>query len=143
MTMPETSIWLALSARVKSLVLDPVHPVSWPNEDFKKPQKDNGTPSPYLVVQHFPNKNSRLFLGSTDPQHMQGILQISIYSSLNQDSSVMSEFAGQVVAHFPTDMQLTNGDIRLRVTKRPDVGQGLRDSTYWMTPVSISYELFV
>lgn len=143
MPTPETSIWLALRKRVESLTLNPAHSVSWPNESFDPPQLD-GVPSPYLMVNHLPNTTDRLFIGSNGPQRYQGILQISVMSKLLQNSSVAPEFAGQVAAHFPTDIKLEHGDIIVRVTKNPDISQGFRDdkANLWMTPVSVYYECF-
>lgn len=47
----ETSIWLALKARVQALVLSPALAIAWPNEAFTKPTGG------YLRVMHVPNLN--------------------------------------------------------------------------------------
>lgn len=140
----ETSIWLALRARVASLVLTPVHPVAWPNESFTPPQSGT-SPAPYLKVQHFPNTTDRIFIGSTDPQRFKGILQVSVMSVLNQNAAIAAEVAGKVADHFPTDLILAYGGVRVRVTKHPDVAQGMRDdaAARWQTPVSIYYQAFI
>ncbi|PCI03448.1 MAG: hypothetical protein COB78_10850 [Hyphomicrobiales bacterium] len=141
MPSTETSIWLALRGQVESLVLDPIHAVSYPNEAFTPPTDDTG-PMPYLVVTHLPNTTNRPFIGSDDEQQFQGILQIAVMSKPNQDSSVAVEYAGQVADHFATGLILKNGSARVRITKRADISQGFAQNGLWMTPVSIQYLSF-
>ena len=75
----ETSIWMALKARVSTLVLSPVLPVSWPNESFTPPAAG------YLRVTHVPNIANRLFIGSAAANQRLGLLQVSVFAKLNQD----------------------------------------------------------
>lgn len=142
----ETSIWLALRGRVQSVVLSPVLPISWPNEPFTPPQV-NDKPGPYLRVTHLPNQTDRIFIGSNDPHRYQGILQISLFSALDQSPAVpgaVIEQAGQIAAHFPADLRLSHSGVTVRITKRPSIAQGMRDdaSSRWHTPVSIFYECY-
>lgn len=142
----ETAIWLALRGRVQSLVLTPTLPIAWPNEKFDPPQVAN-KPGPYLRVTHLPNQTDRIFIGSNDPHRYQGILQISLFSALNQSPStpaLVVEQAGQIAAHFPTDLRLTHSGVTVRITRRPSIAQGIRDdaSNRWHTPISVSYQAF-
>ena len=144
----ETSIWLALRARVESLALSPVHTVSYPNEAFTPPQTTVAPilPLPYLRVTHFLNTPNRPFLKGSDPHQRRGILQVAVMSPLNQQNSAIAiEVAGQVAAHFPADLPMRYGGLTVKVEKAPDVMRGLRDeeSSRWMTPVSIRWECFI
>jgi len=130
----ETSIWLALRGRVESLVLSPVHPVSWPNEAFAP------TAEPYLRVDHIPNRVLRAFIGSNDPHHYRGILQIGVMAKLNQNLAIGLEVAGDVAGHFPTDLKLSSNGVTVRVTSYPSIGPAQPQAAYLMIPVSVEYE---
>jgi len=132
----ETQIWLALKGRVQALALSPALPIAWPNEDFTKPITG------YLRVTHVPNVNRRLFIGSSEPHHRIGLLQIDVFAKKNQDASVAAEIAGQVAAWFPTDLRVNYGAVSVRITKAPDVAQAIADDTHWQTPVSVEYETY-
>lgn len=143
MPSAETSIWLALKARVELMALSPAHPIAWPGEAFTPPTS-GGLPGPYLVVTHMPNRGQRILIGGAGRERKQGILQIAVMSRLDQPLAVSIEHAGQVAAHFPADIWLHFGGVSVRITKRPDVMRGFRDDAAgrWMTPVSVSYECF-
>ena len=141
----ETSIWLALRARVESLVLSPVHPIAWPNEAFEQPQ--TGSPpmaAPYLEVMLFRNTTDRITIGSAGPHRHKGFLQVAVMSPLNQNAAVSTETAGLIAAHFTADLKLRRDGRTVRITKTPDIMRGLRDdrTQRWMTPVSIPCECF-
>ena len=140
----ETSIWLALRARVGTLVLSPVHAVAYPNEAFTPPQTATAPilPLPYLRVTFFLNTPNRPFLNGADPHQRRGILQIDVMSLLNQNPAVALEAAGQVAAHFPADLPMPYGGLVVKVEKAPDVMRGFRDEERWITPVSIRWECF-
>jgi hypothetical protein len=140
----ETSIWLALRGRMATLVLSPVHTVSYPNEAFTPPQTSTAPilPLPYLRVDNFPNRTQRLFIPSGKPERYQGILQVSVMSLLEQNAAIATEHAGLVAAHFPADLKLSHGGRTVRITKKPEVARGFREAERWMTPVSIYYECF-
>lgn len=132
----ETSIWQALRARVEALVLTPTLPIAWLNESFTKPTGG------YLRVNWIPNINRRLFIGSAAPQQRLSLLQVDVFSKTNQNAAVALEIAGQVAAHFPTDLRMTAHSVTARVTKAPDVAQAITDDTHLMVPVTVSIEAF-
>jgi hypothetical protein len=134
----ETSIWLALRARVESLVLSPVLQISWPDEAF---QPVVGTS--YLEVTHLPNTVQRRFLKGSDPHYFQGILQIILHAPLNSPQAYTQavEVAGQIAAHFPADQKMPYGDILVRVSKRPNIAKGDPGDTFWGIPITIQYHL--
>lgn len=143
MPSAETSIWLALKARVELISLTPAHPIAWPDEVFTPPVVA-GLPGPYLAVTHMPNRGQRILIGSAGPERKQGILQIAVMSRLEQPLAVSIEHAGKVAAYFPADLRLRFADVSVRIAKAPDVMRGFRDDAAgrWMTPVSVSYECF-
>lgn len=132
----ETSVWLALKARVQELVLSPVLPVAWPNESFSKPTGG------YLRVTWIPNINRRLFLAGSDPHQRLSLLQIDVFSKKNQNVAVGLEIAGQVAAHFPSGLQMTAHGVTVRATAAPEVAQPIDDDTHLMIPVTIRCEVF-
>jgi hypothetical protein len=132
----ETSIWLALKARVTSLALSPVLPIAWPNQSFIKPA------SGYLRVTHTPNTNRRILIASNGPHQRLGLLQIDAFAPKNQDAVIATQTAGLVAAHFPADLKMIYGDVTVRVTKAPDVAQSFETDTHWKVPVTVSYECF-
>lgn len=132
----ESKIEGALFYRVFNMALDPPLRIAWPNEDFEP----NG--QTYLVVDHMPNQTDRLFLGSNDPQRRQGILQITVRGKLSERAIVFTEIAGQVAAHFPTDLPMRREGITVKVTKAPSIAPALVDGPNWSVPVSINYECF-
>ena len=137
MATVESSIQTALFAKVATLVLSPVHPVYWPNIDFTPPANKK-----YLRVTHFPNTTDRLFLGDTDPQRHQGILQVTVCAPLNSGESAAREIAGLVASHFSTGMRLISGAVTVKITKRANIASALITDTEMQIPVSISYECF-
>jgi len=133
----EASIQSALFSRVASLVLSPVHPVSWPNMSFVAPATKR-----YLRVSHLPNVTDRLYIGSDDPHQHQGILQIMVCAPLNSGEAGARETAGLVANHFGVDLRLNSGSLSVRITKRPNIASALITDTEIQIPVSISYECF-
>jgi len=133
----ETSIWLALRARIEALTLSPALPIAWPNESFTPPS------SGYLRVTWIPNINRRLFLGSADAHQRLSLLQVDVFAKKNQNVAVALEIAGKVAQHFPADLRMTAQGITCRVIKAPDVAQPLPDDAFLMVPVTIAIEAFI
>lgn len=137
----ETSIWLALRARLEGLVLSPALPILWPGENETLPAGN------CLEVTHFPNRPDRPMVGSDASQIMQGFLQVAVLTipGAPHHETVAREIAGTVADHFATDLRLTHGDVTLRITRRPDIARGLRNAerARWLTPISVYYEAFV
>lgn len=136
----QSEIEAALFARVASFTYSPAIPVAWPNVSM------NPKPARYLRVNHIPNTSRRLFVGSSAPHQRLGLLQVDVFTPLNQGPSTATEIAGLVAAHFPADLRLTTGSplkVVGRVAKAADVGPALPDDTHLMTPVTVAYEVLV
>jgi|GEM_PF-722667 len=145
----ETSIWLALKARVSTLVLSPALQVAYPKEAFTPPQSGNPVKlQPYLEIRHLPNANQRAFIGHDEPHIWRGILQVTLKypvatasTQIGIAEATQQEIAGQIAAHFPAGLQMPHSILTAHVEKAPDVAQSFRDGAdpYWQTPVSIRY----
>lgn len=144
----ETSTWLALKARMASLILSPALQIAWPKEAFTPPQSrtPHSKPMPYLEIRHLPNSNTRRAIGNTDAHRRAGILQITLKYpvALNHSEAVQSEIAGKIAAHFPAGLAMVSNGLQLKVEKAPDIASSFRDGSdpYWQTPVSIRYRAF-
>lgn len=134
---PELAIELALIARVQTLALTPALRIAWPNQPFTAADGET-----YIEVAHLPNRNQRLFIGSTDPHLRQGILQLTIRGHQNQNAINLTAIASAVAAHFPADLRMTSNGVTVRVQRAPDIAPGFKDDPHWVVPVSVSYEAF-
>jgi hypothetical protein len=130
----ETSLWLALRARVEALTLSPALPVAWPGEAFNPPL------SGYLRMTWIPNMNRRLFMRGSDPHQRLSLLQVDVFAKKNQPATVAIEIAGQVAAHFPADLRMAAYGVTARVTKAPEVAQPIEGDTHLMVPVTVSIQ---
>lgn len=132
----EGKIEEALEARLQSLVTVPANlPIAWTGKSFTKP-----TGGKYLELLFAPNLANRVFIGSNDPHQRMGVLQINLHWPLGDFERVPRDLAGQVAAHFPTDLVLTSGGVEVRITKVPDVTAALTFATEITIPVIIEYE---
>lgn len=132
----EENIEAALLARVATLETTPALPVAWPNITFTP-----GT-GPYLRVDHLPNATTRFLLKGSDPHLRQGILQLTVVAPLRQGPSPGTKLAGAVAAHFPADLALFSGGIKVRISKAPSIAPAMKTDVSWDVPVSVTYECF-
>lgn len=132
----DADIWTALKSRATSLAVVSDARIAWPNLAFVRPDGN------WLRVSWLPNRNRRLFIGSSAPHQRQGILQIDCYAPLNGGTNAALEMAEAVAAHFPCDLRLAAGSISLRITKAPDIGPALPNDTHEQRPVTMEYEVF-
>lgn len=134
----ESSIESALLVRAAALVADegPLEglPIAWPNVAFNRPT------TAFLRVTHVPNRSRRMFLRGSDPHQRLGLLQIDVFAPKNKGATPATEMAGLVAAHFPADLDLVSGSVKVRVIKAPDVAQAMADDTHWQVPVMVEYE---
>lgn len=137
----ETKIWQALKAHVSTLA---GYTFAWPMDPFEPGQ------TPYVEVRQLPNANVRRFIGSGDPHERMGILQLTLCWPVAQvgiglgkvHPDVLVQRAGEIAGHFPTDLPMDNGGVRVRVERAPDVAQPMRDDAWWRVPVSVRYTCF-
>ena len=118
-TTIEGAIQEALFTRMASLVLSPVHPVSWPNLNFSKPVNNR-----YLEVRFVPNTTNRITIDSDGPHQRIGFLQVNVRDALNTGSRAI-ETAGLVSERFPADDGRGDAARRARACSYPLVRLGL------------------
>ena len=122
-TTTEGAIEQALMDRLGTLVLSPVHTVAYPNVNFTKPASGR-----YLEAKFVPNQANRITIDSHGPHQRIGFLQVNVRDKVNTGSRV-TDIAGLVAAHFPTDLRLHHAiGLEVRISAAADVGSMLRES---------------
>ena len=111
-------------------------PVAYPNVPFEPPE---GT---YLEVRYLPNTNRNFLIGSDDPTHHIGLLQVTVVSPSNVGAIEPQEMAGNVVQHFKKGTRLQKDDVIVEVYSKPSVAPSLQDGNRYRVPVSIQYQCF-
>jgi hypothetical protein len=138
-TTIEGAIEQALMDRLGTLVLSPVHPVSYPNVNFTKPASNR-----YLEAKFVPNTTSRVLIDSAGPHQRIGFLQVNVRDAKGIGNRV-TDTAGALAAHFPADLALFHATgIRVRISAAADVGGMLVETTPEgvLVPVLIPFECF-
>lgn len=138
MSDPTEDIWQALIDRIGVMALDIDLPIAWDGPNFDAAAAGQE----YLRVKFVPNVANRQLIGSDDPHQYLGLLQISVYWPLGSFENVPREIAGRVAAYFPCDLKLTEGDVTVRITKRPDVTDLIVEKVAVQVPVTISWEAY-
>lgn len=130
----ETSVWLALRSRIESIPLSPLPPRAYPASTYSP------TGAAYLSIGGVSIDPQRVFIGR-GAHERNGTLGITYIAPLGQDSSVYTQIAGLIAAHFPDDLKIRYGDICLRVTSYPTIPGGYREGGYWHEPVTIPWQV--
>jgi hypothetical protein len=133
----ETKIFQAIKARVETLPMKATYPIVWTDSSAYTPNPNQ----PYLRCTWTPNTTQRQFIGSKDPHRRPGILQIDVMGTKTQGSGVAREVAGQVAAHFATDLRMQFEDVDVRVIKAPSV-LALFIDTHVQAPIVIELEAY-
>lgn len=134
----EGAIQEALLARLATLVLNPVHPIAWPNNNFTKP-----TDNRFLEARFVPNATNRILI-SSGPHQRLGFLQINVRDGLNKGPRI-TEIAGLVAEHFPADLRLHHATgVSVRISAASEVGSMLVESNPpgVVVPILIPWECF-
>ncbi len=134
MSTIQTDIETALFDRVKTLELSPEFEIAWPNIAFVPVEN-------FVRVSHAPNQNARVLINS-EPHHRYGLLQLSVFTAKDSDTTLSTEICGKIEQHFPADLVLSSGNARVRLTKAPDLVPAFAEDTHWHAPVMISYECY-
>lgn len=138
--MPETvegHIWQALLSQLQVMAADIALPIAWPNKNFTAPADRK-----FLRVQHVPNSVTRTRIGSAEPHQRLGILLIAVHWPKNTFGVPVVEMAGQVAQHWPADLVMRSGDIAVRITQAPRVGDLMDEDAGVMIPVEIFWEAY-
>lgn len=127
----------ALFGRVATIPLVPALPIAWPNISFSKPADRK-----FLRVVFVPNTTDRMQINSDGPHRYQGLLQISVHWPAGQGESAPRTIASTIASHFPTDLRMVNGDVSVRITKRPHVADLITEDDGVQVPVLVEWECY-
>lgn len=134
----ETTDWLALKARVDTLVTDPPMPCLEPG-DIVIPASDSFGPLPFIRLSDVVNDPDRGGRIDATLHVRTGTLMLSIQWPIARAIShtQMKEIGGQVAAHFPADACMHYGASRLKVTQDATVMQAYVDGAYRVCVVRV------
>lgn len=136
-TAVEQKINAALLSRLAALTFTPAIPVETPNKNFTPPNP----PARHFRVSIFRNPTSRPAFRT---KVINGLMQVSVFSPLNEGPAPADELAGSIVSHFdPSNPWLTSEGVTVRMDpgSPPYAGSAMRDpdGAYWMVPVTIRW----
>jgi hypothetical protein len=139
-TSTEARIKALLLARLGALTGDAgALPIAWPNKSFTPPASGK-----FLRVDFIPNRVDRLEIASDGAHQMRGLLQVSVMWPRGDDGTDPPlDIAGAIVAAYPADLMLWDGDVKVRVYERPAVAGAIVEDQRVMIPVTILWEEFV
>lgn len=133
----ETDIMAALFARLSTFAASPALPVAWPNIAFSPPADQR-----YLRVVFVPNAVNRLLIGSAGPHQHLGLLQVDVMWTKGVGEAGPRGVAGAIAAHFPCDLRVSAGALRVRIAKRPEVRDLIVGDARVQIPVMVEWEAF-
>jgi hypothetical protein len=133
----ETQIWLALKARIDTLVTSPTMPKYDPDATFTPPSS-GGVLQPFILVSDVRNDNRRITIGP-GLHARSGTLMLSIHWPASNPiaHAALLQIAGKVAAHFPADLRMKYGSCCLRVTRDSDSMQPYRDGIHTVSLVKV------
>jgi hypothetical protein len=133
----ETMLFQAVKARVNALPMKAAYPIVWSTDEAYVPSISQ----PYLRATWLPNTNIRHFHKGSDPHERLALLQIDVMGEKTNGEGVAIEIAGQVAAHFAADTPMFFEQVKMSVTKAPDVGP-VFVNTHIQVPVTIRVRAF-
>ncbi len=137
----EAAIWLALEARLKTLVTDPPMSVIEPGAAIP-PEVAAGGLKPFLTVSDIRGDPIREAIGP-ECHRREGVLQVTVCWPVARPvaHAALVNIAGRIAAHFPADLCMSSGGVRLRVIAAPAVVAPYREGAYTQAPVRISWRV--
>ncbi len=134
----ESQITEALFARLKLLALTPAVPVAWPDTEFPK----GGAAKPDLYFEVHQLRTTPAPIGVSAWDDRAGILQVDVVQKQFVGQIKPTQYADAIAAHFPRNLQLPNGSVRVDINEPPAIAAPIPDAPYTRTPVSIRYRCF-
>lgn len=132
----ESAIEGLLFGRARTLSLPGAPPLAWPNDKFDRPSPDLA----YIRVDHLPNRNTRLVLKGSSAHLRQGILQLTVVAPLLAGPDDATALAGAIAEHFPADLPLYDGAVKVTIQKAPDVIAPDKTDSSWDVRVDVYYD---
>ena len=133
----QTTDYLALKARIDTLVTSPVLPMFEPDATIAPPTDAVG-PAPFITISDVVNDPVRAGISGV-PGIRSGTLMLTVQWPIARPvtHTQLKEIAGQVAAHFPEDQCMSYGPSRLRVTQDSASMQPYVDGAYRVAVVRV------
>lgn len=130
----QTTDWLALKERVNTLVTNPTMTKYEPSEVVDHPSL-----TPFVLLSDITNDNERVGINSSLKHTRSGTLMLTIQWPVATPIShaQLKEIGASVAAHFPSDLCMSFGPSRLRVTQDADALPSYIDGPYRALPVRV------
>lgn len=127
--------------KLSTLVLSPVYPIAWPNEEFNPPIGKR-----YLQPTFLPNRTQSVGLDSGSSDDYTGLFQVSVFGPTQPDFPGIIgivDVAGAVVEHFPKFVPIFRNGIKVVVSNKPWATEPMDLSDRNMVAVTVPYRAFV
>jgi predicted secreted protein len=134
----ESQITEALLQRLGTLTLSPALQVAYPNVPF--PASGATKPDTYLEAHQL--RADVQAVGISAWNEHAGILQVDVVYKAQDGAIKPTQIADAVAAHFPRNLHLANGNVRVDINEKPSIAAPISDAPYTRTPVSIRYRVF-
>lgn len=140
----QSTDWLAIKARVDTLVTDPAMTVFEPGAIVTPPSDANGL-APYILLSDVTNDPVRVGLSArpvVGVDHIRsGVLLVSIQWPIAKAiaHTQLKEIGGQIAAHFPADLCMRYGQSRLKVTQDASVLPAFVEGAYRVYVVRVPW----
>lgn len=137
----ETSIWLAIRARIETLSLR--YELAWPGEVFEVPHTGTELDA-YLRIGRVSTAPVRMFIPDGKPHERTGSIIITLVYPIKPKitASLYDQVAGTIAEHFKDGTNMHYGGVCVSVTSYPYVQEGYLEDGYWTVPVSIPWRCF-
>jgi len=135
----ETSIWLAIKARIATLL--PTYGKAYPGETFSPPYSGSAL-LPYLRIGRVSAVPARQMIADGQGYERQGFIIVTLVYPLGQAVEVYDQIAGTIADHFNDMVRMNYGSVCVSVPSYPQVLEGFEDNGYWTIPVRIPWRCF-
>lgn len=131
----EVTDWLAIKARVDTLVTNPAMEVFEPSAIIERPMV------PHILLSDVTNDPARVGINTDLPHIRSGTLMLTVQWPIALDitHTQLKQSAGQIADHFRADTCMTFGPSRLRVTTDASVLPAYVDGAYRVAVVRVPW----
>lgn len=134
----EAQITEALLQRLAAFTYSPALKIAYPNVAF--PKAGETKPDAYLEAHQLRAPTQGVGISAWN-EH-QGIWQVDVVRKAQDGLTAPTQIADAVAAHFPRNLKLTNGSVRVDIDEPAQIAAPIQDDGYLRTPVSIRYRVF-
>lgn len=122
-----------------TLEFSPSLPIAYPGITF--PAAGAVKPENYLTATYLPNVTRTVTIGGGTQQH-RGIFQVSVFWKSGVGLVKPLDIAGQIIGHFPKDLLLYSGAVRVKIDRKPWASSPIQEDDRVQIPVSIPFHCF-